>query len=113
MLEEYGPVIKYIKGPDNDAADTLCRLSLSNSDVEERKITKERSAESYCVNKLYIDTFPLTYITIDKYRCKDKNLVEKLKHANYHTKYFLEAEIHLCLSVKIIKLSFRQFIKSI
>ena len=40
MSEEYGPVIKYIEGPDNDAADTLCRLPLSKSDVEESEITK-------------------------------------------------------------------------
>ena len=33
MLEEYGPKIKYIKGPDNDAADALSRLLLINSDV--------------------------------------------------------------------------------
>ena len=25
---------------------------------------------------------------IDKYQHKDKNLLGKLKHANYHTKYF-------------------------
>ena len=28
MLEEYGPEIKYIKGPDNDAADAVSRLPL-------------------------------------------------------------------------------------
>ena len=33
-------------------------------------------------------TFTLTYQTIDKYQLKDTELVEKLKYANYHTKYF-------------------------
>ena len=33
MLEEYGPKIKYIKGPDNDAEDSLSRIPLINSDV--------------------------------------------------------------------------------
>ena len=34
MLEEYDPEIKYIKEPDNGAADALSRLLLNNSDVE-------------------------------------------------------------------------------
>ena len=33
MLEEYGPEIKYIKEPDNDAADPLSGLPLITSDV--------------------------------------------------------------------------------
>ena len=41
MLEEYGPNNKYIKGPDNYAADSLSRLPLINSDVEEKEITNK------------------------------------------------------------------------
>ena len=41
MLEEYGPEIKYIKGPDNDALDALSRLPLINSDVIEITVTRE------------------------------------------------------------------------
>ena len=44
--------------------------------------------ERYGFNQLYGNTFPLTYQTINKYQRKDKELVEKLKRANYHTKYF-------------------------
>ena len=60
MLEQYGPEIKYITGPDNDAADALSRLSLIKSDITERDIKRGSLSESYSVNKLYIDTFPLT-----------------------------------------------------
>ena len=49
MLEEYGPEIKYIKGPDNDTADALIRPQLINSDIEDSKITREHLAEIYCV----------------------------------------------------------------
>ena len=60
MLEEYGLEIKYIKGPDNDAADALSRLPLINSYLTESHITREHLAESYCVDKLDSNTFPLT-----------------------------------------------------
>ena len=49
---------------------------------------------------------------IDKYKRKDKELVEKLNAQTNILNIFAEAEIHLCLSVKIIKLSCRQFSKS-
>ena len=90
MLEEYGPEIKYIKCPDNDTADALSRLPVINSDVTERDVTREQLAESYGVGQLDGNTFPLTYRKINKHQRKDKELVEKLKCANYHTKYFRE-----------------------
>ena len=105
MLEECCSEIKYIKEPGNGAADALSRLMLINSCIKEKDTTTGHLSESYCVEKLDSNTLPLTYQTIDKYKRKDKNIVEKLKRANYHTKYFVEAEIHLCLSVKMIKLS--------
>ena len=40
ILEEYSPEIKYIKGPDNYAADALSRLPLINSDIRESDITR-------------------------------------------------------------------------
>ena len=33
ILEEYGPIIKKIKGPSNDAAGVLSRLQLVNYEV--------------------------------------------------------------------------------
>ena len=88
LLEEYGPVIEYVKGIHNDAADALSRLPLIDSAESESKITKEMLSESYSVDKLDADTFPLTYRMIDKYQRKDKNLIAKLKSATYHTKSF-------------------------
>ena len=81
-LEEYGPEIKYIKGPDNDAADPLIRIPLINSGIKERDSTREHLTEIYCVNQLDGDIFPLTYRTTNKYQRKDKNLVEKLECTN-------------------------------
>ena len=39
-LEEYGLIINYIKGTDNDAADTLIRIPLIKSDITESNITQ-------------------------------------------------------------------------
>ena len=40
ILEEYGPEIKYIKGPDNDVANTLIRVLLINSRLTESDVTR-------------------------------------------------------------------------
>ena len=72
MLEEYVPEIKYIKEPDNDAADALSMLPLVNYDVKEINITREHLSEIYCVNKLDSNKFPLEYQKIDKYQLKEK-----------------------------------------
>ena len=72
MLEEYVPEIKYIKGPDNDAADALIRIPFIKSDVIENFITRVQLAESYGVDQLDGDTFPLTNQTINKYQRKEK-----------------------------------------
>ena len=63
-------------------------LPLINYEVTESNITREQLAVIYGVNQLDGDTFPLTYRTINKYQRKDKELAEKLKCANYHTKSF-------------------------
>ena len=88
MLEEYIHEIKYIKGPDNDAVVALSRLPLINFYVTEINVTREQLAERYSVDQLDGNMFPLTYRTIHKYQRKYKELVEKLKCANYHTKSF-------------------------
>ena len=72
MLEEYGSEIKYINVPDNDASDALSRLPLINSDVTESNVTREQLSEIYGDEKLDGNTFPLTYLTINKYQRKDK-----------------------------------------
>ena len=50
--------------------------------------TREQLAESYGVDQLDGATLSLTRRTINAYQRKDKELVEKLKCANYHTKSF-------------------------
>ena len=84
MFKWYAPTIKYIKFPDNDAADALSSLPLVNSDVKYIKISMGYLAESYWVDKLDGDTFSLTYQIIDKYQSKYNKLVDKIKHSNYH-----------------------------
>ena len=69
-MGEYGPEIKYIKAPDNDAADPLIALPLINYATEEIEIIQEHLAESYCVKKLDSGTLPSTYQMIDKYQRK-------------------------------------------
>ena len=88
LLEEYGPITEYKKWTNNDATAALNRLPLIKSGVTESDVKCEQLAESYGVDQLDGDTFPLTYRMINKYQRKDKEMVEKLKCANYHTKYF-------------------------
>ena len=88
MLEECGPTIQYIKGTDNGASDSLRILTLINYGVTDINIITKKLTESYCFNKLDGGTLPLTHQMIDKYQCKDKELVDKLKRANDYTKYF-------------------------
>ena len=61
MLKKYVPKIRYIKRPDNDAVDPLSRLQLIDSDVTNRNVAREQLAESYGVDQLYGNTFPLMY----------------------------------------------------
>ena len=63
-----------------------------NYDIIEIDITRYILAGSYRVDKLDIKKLLLTYLIIDKYQQKDKELEDSLKYANFHTKSFLEAE---------------------
>ena len=71
----------------------LIRIPLIKFQVTKKKVTRETLSDSYCVNNLGSDTFLLTHRKIYKYQRKEKDLVAKLKHANYHTKYFVEVEL--------------------
>ena len=88
LFENYILTITYTKWCGNEEADDLRRLQLISSEITERNIEREILSEIYCVNKLDGNIFPLTYQMIDKYQRKDKELVNKLKHSNYHTKSF-------------------------
>ena len=57
-----------MKGGDIDTVDALRDISLINSDTTDINITTETLYGRYCVDKLDSDTFPLTYIMMDKYQ---------------------------------------------
>ena len=103
LLKEYGPIIKYIKGTDNDAKYALSRLPLIGADVTERDITRENLADRYCVKTFDGDEFPLLYQKIEEYELKDKELLDKLKPSNYHTKNYRGGGIVTQLICKVDK----------
>ena len=78
---------------DDDVVDALSRLPLINSYIAESGVTREQLAGIYGVDKLDDDTFPLIYRAINKYQRKDKEMFEKLKCANHHTKYLFPAPL--------------------
>ena len=82
LMEEYGTTIQYIMEDYNGKAGDLNRVLLINSYIIEINITRGNLSERYCVDKFYSDAFSLTYLMIDKYKRKDKELVDKLKHTN-------------------------------
>ena len=88
MLEEYRPTITYIKGPNTDTAYSLIGFPLINSYIAAIDISRDTLSENYFFGENYSNMFPLTYLMIDKYQNKDKELVAKLKRAKYHTKSF-------------------------
>ena len=71
--------------------DALIMIPLINSDITESNITRETLYGSYFVNKFYGNMFPLTYLIIDIYQRKYKELVANLKRANCHTNFFVGA----------------------
>ena len=54
---------------------SLISIPLIWYDLTESNITRETLSGIYCVDKLDGDTFLLTCQMIDKYKCKDKELV--------------------------------------
>ena len=67
LLEEYLPIIKYIKGPRSGGVYTLSWILFISSDVIESDIVMENLSDIYCVNKLDSDTLPITYQNIYSY----------------------------------------------
>ena len=88
LVEEYGPEIIYIKGPDNIVADAISRLHISECNFAEKDISMSDMAESYDVEKLDNDTFPLTYKQIKHYQKTDKALLKKLEKGQYSENTF-------------------------
>ena len=79
LLEEFGPKLTYIKGPNNVVADALSRMSLTEEDF---------SAEAFAGDNDRGDfpkEFPLSYAELASEQAKDKSLQKLLKdkHDDY------------------------------
>ena len=81
LIEEFGPTIKYIKGPKNIVANALSRLDLVSwpSDLQDM-------ADCYGLNKddLPSDAFPITYQLINCEQNHDKTLLATIKNGAQH-----------------------------
>ena len=87
LIEEFGPTIKYIKGPKNIVANALSRLNLVSlpSDLQDM-------ADCYGLDKddLPSNAFPITYQLINHEQNHDKTLLATIKNGakNYLLKEF-------------------------
>ena len=81
LIEEFGPTIKYIKGPKNIVANALSRLDLVSlpSNVQDL-------ANCYGLDKddLPSNAFPITYQLINHEQNKDKTLLTTIKLGAKH-----------------------------
>ena len=89
LIEEFGPTIKYIKGPKNIVANALSRLDLVSSPSNVQYLVN-----CYGLNKddLPSDAFPITYQLINHEQNKDKTLLATTKGA----KHYMLKEFHGC-----------------
>ena len=74
ILEEYGPELCYIKGENNEVADTLSRLDLQEyylpSTPKEERLVFDHIAECYGQDKtnLPTDLMPVNYKVIEHHQ---------------------------------------------
>ena len=80
-IEEFGPTIKYIKGPKNIVAN-----SLSSLDLVSLPSNLQDMADCYGLDKddLPSDVFPITYQLINHAQNKDKTLLATIKQGAKH-----------------------------
>jgi hypothetical protein len=78
IIEEFGPTMKYIKGPKNIVTDTLSHLEMT-SDMESLDMADCYGLDS---DDLPDDAFPISHTLIDHEQKKDKTL---LKQAQTHS----------------------------
>ena len=94
ILEEYGPVLEYIKGENNVVADALSRLHIDKTPtnrIETEKPTVSYLAEYYGLDDVDLpnDAYPLKFSLIDKEQKRDIHLLNKIKkNPAYTTKIF-------------------------
>jgi hypothetical protein len=102
ILEEYGPEIKYIKGPKNIVADALSRLDINDEAFELIPV------DCYGLKKddLPIDSFPVTYYLLNREQTKDQKLLERAqKEKHFSLKVFHgggKSTRLLCFKEKIV-----------
>ena len=88
LIEEFGPTIKYIKGPHNIVADALSRLDLVSlpSNIQDM-------VDCYGLNKddLPSDALPITYQLINRKQNKDETLLATIKQG---VKHYMLKECH-------------------
>ena len=77
LIEDFGPIIEYIKGPKNVIANALCRLYLVSlpNDIQDM-------VDCYGLDKddLPSDTFPISYQLINHEQNIDKTLLMTIKN---------------------------------
>ena len=80
-IEEFGPTIKYIKGPKNIVANALSRLDLVSSPSNLQDMV-----DCYGLDKddLPSDAFPITYQLINHEQNRDKTLLATIKQGAKH-----------------------------
>ena len=98
LIEEFGPTIKYIKGPKNIVADVLSRLDLVSlpSNLQDM-------VDCYGLDKddLPSDAFPITYQLINCEQSHDKTLLATIKNGAKNYSLIFAADPHDCYVIKI------------
>ena len=88
ILEEYGPMLEYIKGETNVVADALSRLAMvkePNQDPTTQAESDAQSCELFARQEFernFPKDFPLTYEEIAHEQQRDADLQELLRQAN-------------------------------
>ena len=84
IFQEFGPKIKYIKGPKNIVANALSRLDI----LDQNELS---TIDCYGLEKddLPEDAFPITYYLLNREQQKDKSLLERAQtHRHFSLKVF-------------------------
>jgi hypothetical protein len=84
IIEDFGPTMKYIKGPKNIVANTLSHLEMI-SDMESLDMADCYGLDS---DDLPDNAFPISYTLIDWEQKKDKTLLKRAQTHSYSLKKF-------------------------
>ena len=84
-IEEYSPDLQYIKGENNDFAETISRLEMDKElNPKEALITEEMQSNWYCYAKeeQNYDSHPLSFQQLEQCQQADKQLMKILNMDN-------------------------------